>query len=111
MMIRMLLSQPSASSYPHNRLPIHWAQMAPDVNNASSGITFAPSNLTTALLMRDGSCRLCDCREQLQVAQVVPQAELDRWRANETSRYNTGSTSTLDDSQRATAARRPTHRF
>ncbi|KAF1828445.1 hypothetical protein BDW02DRAFT_652052 [Decorospora gaudefroyi] len=96
-------------SYPHDRLPTHWQQMAPNLNTASSGITFAPSNLTTALLMRDGSCRLSGCREQLQVAHVVPQAELDWWRANEMSRYNTGSTSTLDDTANAVLLRADLH--
>lgn len=83
--------------------------MAPNVNTASSGITFAPSNLTIALHMRDGSCRLSGCREQLQVAHVVPQAELDWWRANEMSRYNTGSTSTPDDTANALLLRADLH--
>jgi hypothetical protein len=57
-------------TYPHDRLPPHWQQVAPDSNTASSSIALAPSNLTTALLLRDGSCRLSGCREQLQVAPV-----------------------------------------
>ncbi|KNG46892.1 hypothetical protein DDE82_009028 [Stemphylium lycopersici] len=53
--------------YPHERLP-YWQQLAPDRNLASSS-----------------------------VAQVVPQWELDWWKANGMSRYNTGSTASLDD--------------
>jgi hypothetical protein len=87
--------------FPHDRLPAHWQQLSPDTNPASSSVTLAPSNLTTALLMRDGSCRLSGCREQLQVAHVVPQSELDWWKENDMSRYNTGSTATLDDTANA----------
>jgi hypothetical protein len=73
--------------YPHDRLPLHWQQLVFEANRASSNTTLAPSNLTIALLMRDGSCRLSGCREQLQVAHVVPQSEADWWRVNDMSRY------------------------
>jgi hypothetical protein len=96
-------------SYPHDHLPLHWQQLASHSNSSSSGITLAPSNLTTALLMRDGSCRLSGCREQLQVAHVVPQSELDWWRANDMSRYNTGSSATLDDTANALLLRADLH--
>jgi hypothetical protein len=76
-------------AYPHDRLPPHWQQLAPDSNIASSSIAFAPFTLTTALFIRDGSCRLSECREQLQVAQVVPQSEVDWWRVNDMPRNNT----------------------
>jgi hypothetical protein len=95
--------------YPHDCLPLHWQQLTPEANRASSSITLAPSNLTTALLMRDGSCRLSGCREQLQVAHVVPQSELDWWRANDMSRYNTGTTATLDDTANALLLRADLH--
>jgi hypothetical protein len=95
--------------YPHDRLPPHWQQLAVDTSPASSSVTLAPSNLTTALLMRDGSCRLSGCREQLQVAHVVPQTELDWWKANDMSRYNTGSTATLDDTANTLLLRADLH--
>ncbi|KAH6134182.1 hypothetical protein HBI68_248550 [Parastagonospora nodorum] len=60
---------------------------------ASSNDTLAPLNLTIALLMRDGSCRLSGCREQLQVAHVVLQLVLDWWKENDISRYTSLSTS------------------
>jgi hypothetical protein len=96
-------------TYPHDRLPPHWQQLAPESNIASSSIALAPSNLTTALLLRDGSCRLSGCREQLQVAHVVPQSEVDWWRANDMSRYNTGSAATLDDTANALLLRADLH--
>ncbi|KAF2023443.1 hypothetical protein EK21DRAFT_80903 [Setomelanomma holmii] len=95
--------------YPHDRLPPHWQQLTHDTDPASSSVTLAPSNLTTALLMRDGSCRLSACREQLQVAHVVPQSELDWWKENDMSRYNTGSTATLDDTPNALLLRADLH--
>tara|TARA_R110002003_G_scaffold2492_2_gene24398 strand:- start:2710 stop:3057 length:348 start_codon:yes stop_codon:yes gene_type:complete len=45
--------------------------------------------------MRDGSCRVSGCREQVQAAHVV-----DSWKrttAIDMSRYNTGSAATPDD--------------
>jgi hypothetical protein len=95
--------------YPHDRLPLHWQQLASEANRASSNTTLAPSNLTIALLMRDGSCRLSGCREQLQVAHVVPQSEVDWWRANDMSRYNIGTTATLDDTANALLLRADLH--
>ncbi|KAF2623331.1 hypothetical protein BU25DRAFT_414346 [Macroventuria anomochaeta] len=95
--------------YPHDRLPLHWQQLATNANVAPPTIALAPSNLTTALLMRDGSCRLSDCREQQQVAHVVPQSELGWWRANGMSRYNTGLTATLDDMANALLLRADLH--
>jgi hypothetical protein len=64
-------------SYPHDRLPPHWREIVPENASSTMTLALAPSNLTTALLMRDGSCRLSGCREQLQVAHVVPQSERD----------------------------------
>jgi hypothetical protein len=84
-------------------------QLTHDTNPVSSSVTLAPSNLTTALLVRDGSCRLSGCREQLQVAHVVPQSELDWWKANDMSRYNTGSTATVDDTANALLLRADLH--
>jgi len=96
-------------SYPHNRLPLHWQQLAPNSNAVSSGIPLAPSNLTTALLMRDGSCRLSGCREELQVAHVVPQSEYGWWKANDMARYNKGSSTTLDNAANALLLRADLH--
>jgi hypothetical protein len=96
-------------SYPHERLPAHWRQMAPPPATVSSTMTLAPSNLTTALLLRDGSCRLSGCREQVQVAHVVPQSERDWWLTNDMSRYNTGSAASLDDAANALLLRADLH--
>ncbi|KZM18263.1 uncharacterized protein EKO05_0003198 [Ascochyta rabiei] len=95
--------------YPHDCLPTHWQQLAPNVNAAPPTVALAPSNLTTALLMRDGSCRLSGCCEQQQVAHVVPQSELSWWRANGMSRYNTGLTAGLDDMANALLLRADLH--
>jgi hypothetical protein len=43
--------------------------------------------------MRDGSCRVSGCREQLYV--------VDWYKANDMSQYNTGPTATLDDTAHA----------
>lgn len=40
-------------------------------------------------------------REEIQVAHIVPQAELDWWLANDLSRYNNGRGNTLDDTVNA----------
>lgn len=54
-----------------------------------------------ALQMRDGSCRISGYREELQVAHIVPQAELDWWMANSMSQYNRSLTSGMDDTGNA----------
>jgi hypothetical protein len=43
--------------YLHKRLHPRWQQLASDSNIPSSSIALAPSNLTTALLIRDGLFR------------------------------------------------------
>ncbi|KAF2621125.1 hypothetical protein BU25DRAFT_483989, partial [Macroventuria anomochaeta] len=72
-------------SYPHDRLTPHRQQLARDLNTVPSSITLTPSNLTSALVICNGSCGLSGCCEQLQIARVVPQSELDWWRANDMS--------------------------
>ncbi|KAK4978309.1 hypothetical protein LTR28_006308 [Elasticomyces elasticus] len=93
--------------FPHDRIPAHWQQMAP--NGASLDSIYSPSNLTAALQVRDGSCRMSGCREELQVAHVVPQAELDWWKGNDMSRYNLGPADTLDDTANALLLRADLH--
>lgn len=85
----------TVSSYLHDRLSSY-------SNTATSGITLAPSKHSAALLIRGGSYRPSGCREQLQVAHVVPQAELDWW-------SNTGSAATLDDPANALLLRADLH--
>ncbi|KAH6510836.1 hypothetical protein HBI81_252900 [Parastagonospora nodorum] len=85
--------------FPHAQTPAHWVQLSENATSAES--TFPPSNLTLALQMRDGTCRISGYREELQVAHIVPQAELDWWMANSMSQYNRSSTSGLDDTGNA----------
>jgi hypothetical protein len=82
--------------FPHDRIPAHWEQLSSNTTSLTS--TFTPSNLTAALQARDGgTCRITGHREEIQVAYIVPQAELDWWLANDMSRYNNGRGNTLDD--------------
>jgi hypothetical protein len=85
--------------FPHAQIPAHWVQLSENATSAES--TFPPSNLTLALQMRDGTCRISGYREELQVAHIVPQAELDWWMANSMSQYNRSSTGGLDDTGNA----------
>jgi hypothetical protein len=93
--------------FPHDRIPTHWQQIA--LNGASLDCIYSPSNLTAALQVRDGSCRMSGCREELQVVHVVPQAELDWWKGNDMSRYNLGPADTLDDTANALLLRADLH--
>ncbi|KAH8701326.1 hypothetical protein GQ44DRAFT_732977 [Phaeosphaeriaceae sp. PMI808] len=93
--------------FPHDRIPAHWQQLSP--NAAPLDSIFSPSNLTTALQIRDGSCRISGHREGLQVAHIVPQAELDWWKGNDMSRYNLGPVDTLDDTANAMFLRADLH--
>jgi len=96
-------------SYPHGRLPPHWQQLQYVSDTVSASVNLTTSNLTTAVFIRDRSCRLSGCRDELQVAHLVPDAELDWWEANGMSRYNTGSAATLDDTANALLLRADLH--
>jgi hypothetical protein len=74
---------------PHDRLPAHWAQLS-SLSNATSNVSFTPSNLTAALTVRDGCCHTTGHKEELQV-------ELNWWQANDMARYNNGQGYSLDD--------------
>jgi hypothetical protein len=85
--------------FPHDQTPAHWEQLSVNATSLDSART--PSNLTMALQMRDGSCRISGYREELQVAHIVPQAEVDWWKANSMSNYNRSLTSGMDDTANA----------
>ncbi|CAE7222155.1 hypothetical protein PTNB73_10458 [Pyrenophora teres f. teres] len=85
--------------FPHENIPAHWEQLS--ANATAQGLTFSRSNLTLALQIRDGSCRISGSREELQVAHIVPQAELAWWKDNSMSQYNRSSTSSMDDTANA----------
>ena len=95
-------------SFPHDRLPAHWAQLS-SPSNTTSDATFTPSNLTAALTVRDGCCRITGHKEELQVAHLVPQAELDWWHANDMARYNNGQGYSLDDTANVMLLRADLH--
>ncbi|KAH8714825.1 hypothetical protein GQ44DRAFT_762634 [Phaeosphaeriaceae sp. PMI808] len=92
--------------FPHDHLPAHWQQLpqAAPPNHIAS-----PSNLTVTLQIRDGSCRISGCQEELQVAHVVPRAELDWWKGNNMSRYNLCLADTIDDTKNALLLRADLH--
>ncbi|KAL1796175.1 hypothetical protein ACET3X_004715 [Alternaria dauci] len=85
--------------FPHDQIPAHWEQLSANATSLDSARP--PSNLTMALQMRDGSCRISGYREELQVAHIVPQAEGDWWQANSMSNYNRSLTSGTDDTANA----------
>ncbi|KAL5410109.1 hypothetical protein PMIN03_005570 [Paraphaeosphaeria minitans] len=87
--------------FPHDRVPAHWAQLSSNTTSLTS--TFAPSNLTAALQACSGGgrCHITGHKEEIQVAHIVPQAELDWWLENDMSRYNNGRGNTLDDTVNA----------
>lgn len=94
--------------FPHDRLPAHWAQLSSS-SNTTSNTTFTPSNLTAALTVRDGCCRITGHKEELQVAHLVPQVELDWWQANDMARYNNGPGYSLDDTANVMLLRADLH--
>lgn len=94
--------------FPHDRLPAHWAQLSSS-SNTTSNATFTPSNLTAALTVRDGCCRITGHKEELQVAHIVPRVELDWWQANDMARYNNGQGSSLDDTANVMLLRADLH--
>ncbi|KAB2100127.1 hypothetical protein AG0111_0g11654 [Alternaria gaisen] len=71
--------------------------------------TTTRSNLTLALRLRDATCRISGCQEGLQVAHIVPQAELDWWMANSISPYNRSLTNSIDDTGNAMLLRADLH--
>ncbi|KAL1615858.1 hypothetical protein SLS56_011643 [Neofusicoccum ribis] len=60
--------------FPHDGLPAVW-QAAADACEARVAPVRAASNLSTALALRDGSCRMSACEETCQVAHLVPRQE------------------------------------
>ena len=85
--------------FPHGQIPTHWEQLPENPTSQESTVT--RSNLTLALKVRDGTCRISGYTEELQVAHIVPQAELDWWMANSMSQYNRSLTSSMDDTGNA----------
>jgi hypothetical protein len=94
--------------FPHDRLPAHWAQLLSS-SNTTSNAPFTPSNLTAALTVRDGCCRITGHKEELQVAHIVPQMEVDWWQANDMARYNNGQGYSLDDTANVMLLRADLH--
>jgi len=81
--------------FPHNNLPFSWTTL--DTLSTPSRI-LAASSLTTALTLRDVSCRISGCTEGTQVAHICPRQEADWYQRNQMSRYhNSHLTSRLED--------------
>lgn len=93
--------------FPHDNIPSHWQQLPLDTRSLPS--TFAPSNLTAALAVRDRSCRMTECLEEAQVAHILPRAEIDWWNGNGMSRYNYGPAQTLNEPTNAILLRPDLH--
>ncbi|KAJ9654530.1 hypothetical protein H2201_008988 [Coniosporium apollinis] len=71
--------------FPHDNLPPSWAKDTHDSQTPTS--SFETSNLSVALKVRDGSCRMSAHEEGCQIAHLCPRSE-DRWfHANEMHRY------------------------
>ena len=79
--------------FPHDSLPPGWAALVPDVDDAVIGndTVLAPpsaSNLTSAILRRDGSCRVTNSRDYIETAHLCPRKEAAWFEANEMGQYS-----------------------
>lgn len=69
--------------FPHNCLPEQWSSPAPEV--AAGVLPAAPrtlrpvpaSNMSAAVINRDESCRITDCRAGLNNSHIIPREELE----------------------------------
>ncbi|KAK5140167.1 hypothetical protein LTR04_003128, partial [Oleoguttula sp. CCFEE 6159] len=79
-------------AFPHNNLPPTWSPPVQSPGEDSEDNTpFAPpsaSNLTTAVLRRDKSCRITNHRDYVERAHLCPRTEADWFRATGMGRYN-----------------------
>ncbi|KAI9767691.1 MAG: hypothetical protein M1840_005563 [Geoglossum simile] len=77
--------------FPHNNLPPSWLQSAPPPQPYSSlpfPVPQALSSLGSAVLLRDGSCRMSNHRDGVQRAHLCPREENSWFLSNEMERYN-----------------------
>lgn len=80
--------------FPHNNLPPSWRTLE---SLSTPSRILSASSLTTALTIRDASCRMSGCTEGTQVAHICPRQEVDWYQRNQMSRYhNSHLTNRLD---------------
>ncbi|CAL3966475.1 unnamed protein product [Diplocarpon coronariae] len=81
--------------FPHNNLPPCWT--IPHFTTTPAKL-WSASSLTTALAIRDASCRITGCTEGTQVAHICPRVEAEWYQRNQMSQYhNNHLTNRLED--------------
>ena len=78
-------------SFPHDNLPPTWSSCAADALRDRDDVELAPpsaSNLTAAVLSRDGSCRVTTDKEYVERAHLCPRSQAAWFEANGMDQYN-----------------------
>ncbi|KAI9760989.1 MAG: hypothetical protein M1840_002160 [Geoglossum simile] len=87
--------------FPHHNLPPSWVDLLPGPSRPPAGPTtlpvpMAPSALTSAVISRDGSCRISGCRDGVECAHLCPRTEDEWFTSNGMAQYNLNHFLSLD---------------
>lgn len=99
--------------FPHDDLPPLWLIQPSSTSSLAPVTSVGPSNVSAAVIQRDGSCCVSSHRGYAERAHLVPRSESDWFHANQMRRYNTNLLLTgdqiTDDINNAIALRSDLH--
>lgn len=81
----------SIGTFPHRNLPPTWTSCASGRHREGGDAGLAPpaaSNLTAAVLRRDGSCRVTNAQDYVERAHLCPRSQAAWFGANNMAKYN-----------------------
>lgn len=104
-------------TFPHRNLPPTWTSCASGGHREGGDAGLAPpaaSNLTAAVLRRDGSCRVTNAQDYIERAHLCPRSQAAWFEANSMGKYNLNldlqDDHLVDDICNAVALRSDIHR-
>ena len=105
-------------TFPHGNLPPTWTSCAVSGRREERTVGVAPpaaSNLTAAVIRRDGSCRVTSAEDSVDRAQLCPRSQAAWFTENRMGRYNLNldleDDHMLDDISNTVALRSDVHRI
>lgn len=104
-------------TFPHGNLPPNWTSCPVSGRREERTAAIAPptaSNLTAAVLQRDGSCRVTNARDYVERAHLCPRGQAEWFTENRMERYNMNlnlpDDHMVDDISNTVALRSDVHR-
>ena len=78
-------------TFPHDNLPPTWTSCSVSGRREDRNVGIAPpaaSNLTAAVIRRDGSCRVTNAEDYVDRAHLCPRSQAEWFKENRMGRYN-----------------------